>query len=119
MDTSDRGMLDVERYDLNAEMDLFHGLVTSDDLERLKHAKTSEEKVDIVGKIINVETMSEGLKSSMKEIGKTITTWPQLGADVMLGGAITATMTRKILLDKTKVSGRFFMDLDQIINGHI
>jgi hypothetical protein len=63
--------------------------------------------------------MSEGLKKSMKEIGSTITTWPQLGADVMLGGAITAMMTRKILLDKTKVSGRFFMDLDQIIKGDI
>jgi molybdopterin/thiamine biosynthesis adenylyltransferase len=117
MDTSDRGMLDIERYDLSPEMELFHGLVTSDDLNRLKHAKTSQDKVDIVGKIINVDTMSEGLMNSMKEIGKTITTWPQLGADVMLGGAITAMMTRKILLNKTKVSGRYFMDLDQMING--
>lgn len=119
MDTSDRGMLDIERFDLNPEMELFHGLVTSEDLERLKFAKTAEEKVDIVGKILNVETMSEGLKNSMKEIGKTITTWPQLGADVMLGGAITAMMTRKILLKKSKVTGRFFIDLDQIINGHL
>ncbi|MEX1192441.1 MAG: ThiF family adenylyltransferase [Brumimicrobium sp.] len=119
MDTSDRGMLDVERFDLDSEMDLFHGLVNSADLERLKHAKTPDEKVDIVGKILNVETMSNGLKNSMDEIGKTITTWPQLGADVMLGGAITAMMSRKILLDKTKVSGRFFMDLDELINAHI
>lgn len=119
MDTSDRGMLDIERYDLNPGMDLFHGLVTEDDLERLKFAKTSEERVDIVSKIINIETMSEGLRSSMKEIGKTITTWPQLGADVMLGGAITAMMTRKVLLNKSKITGRFFVDLDQIINEHI
>lgn len=119
MDTSDRGMLDIERFDLNAGMDLFHGLVTSDDLERLKHAKTSDEKVDIVGKIINFETMSAGLKDSMNEIGKTITTWPQLGADVMLGGAITAIMTRKILLNKTKISGRYFMDLDTVIDEQI
>lgn len=119
MDTSDRGMLDVERYDLNPGMNLFHGLVTPDDLERLKHAKTSEERVDIVSKIINIETMSEGLRNSMKEIGKTITTWPQLGADVMLGGAITAMMTRKILLNKSEVTGRFFVDLDQIINGNL
>ena len=96
MDTSDRGMLDIERFDLDADMDLFHGLVTSDDLERLKHAKTSEEKVDIVGKIINVDTMSDGLKNSMKEIGKTITTWPQLGADVMLGGAIIIKQNKSI-----------------------
>lgn len=117
MDTSDRGMLDIERYDLNPELDLFHGLVTSDDLERLKFAKTAEEKVNIVGKILNVETMSVGLKNSMKEIGKTITTWPQLGTDVILGGAITAIMTRRILLNKSKVTGRFFIDLDQIVNG--
>ena len=119
MDTSDRGMLDVERFDLDQEMDLFHGLVTSDDLNRLKHAKSSDEKVDIVSKIINADTMSEGLRNSMKEIGKTITTWPQLGADVMLGGAITAMMTRKILLEKTNVSGRFFMDLDRVVDGTV
>lgn len=119
MDTSDRGMLDVERYDLNPALSLFHGLVTADDLERLKFAKNAEEKVDVVEKILNVETMSEALKSSMKQIGKTITTWPQLGADVMLGGAITAMMTRKILLNKSKVTGRFFIDFDQIINGHL
>ena len=119
MDTSDRGMLDIERFDLDAGMDLFHGLVTSGDLEQLKHAKTSDERVAIVSKILNTETMSEGLKNSMKEIGKSITTWPQLGADVMLGGAITAMMTRKILLNKSKVSGRFFVDLDQIINGSL
>ena len=119
MDTSDRGMLDIERYDLKPEMDLFHGLVTADDLERLKFAKTSDERVDIVSKIINIETMSEGLRNSMKQIGKTLTTWPQLGADVMLGGAITAMMTRKILLNKSIVSGRFFMDLDKIINDKV
>jgi tRNA A37 threonylcarbamoyladenosine dehydratase len=116
MDTSDRGMLDVERFDINSEMELFHGLITSSDLELLKHAVNSEDKVDIVSKLLNVKTMSEGLKVSLKEIGKTITTWPQLGADVMLGGAITAMMTRKILLNKSKVSGRYFVDLDQIIN---
>lgn len=119
MDTSDRGMLDVERFDLDQAMDLFHGLVTSDDLNRLKHAKSSDEKVDIVSKIINADTMSEGLRNSMKEIGETITTWPQLGADVMLGGAITAMMTRKILLNKSKITGRFFVDFDQIINGNL
>ncbi|MEX2484040.1 MAG: ThiF family adenylyltransferase [Brumimicrobium sp.] len=116
MDTSDRGMLDIERFDLNPSMNMFHGLVTDDDLNRLKNAESPSEKVDIVGKIINVETMSSGLKESMKEIGKSITTWPQLGADVMLGGAITAIMTKKILLNKSTVSGRFFMDTEQLID---
>ncbi|MDX1651424.1 MAG: ThiF family adenylyltransferase [Brumimicrobium sp.] len=119
MDTSDRGMLDIERFDLDPDRPLFHGLVSEEDLIKLKGTINPAERVEIVGKIINMDTMSEVLRQSMKEIGKSITTWPQLGTDVMLGGAITGHMARKILLGKSKVSGRFFVDMEQIIHEQL
>ena len=51
----------------------------------------------------------------MTEIGKTITTWPQLASAVVLGGAITTDITRRILLKQYQNSGRFYVDLEKII----
>ena len=116
MDTSDRGMLDVERYDLNNSYPLFHGKVSEKTLEKcLAGSLTKPEVVDVVSEIIDKKTMSEELKYSMSEIGKTINTWPQLGSDVTLGGAITAMMSREILLNKTNYSGRVFFDFKEKI----
>lgn len=119
MDTSDRGMLDVERYDLNKKYPLFHGKVSEKTLLKCLSGELSKQEViKVVTEIIDIETMSKELKFSMKEIGKSINTWPQLGSDVTLGGAITAMMTREIILNKSNYSGRLFFDFkENIVNN--
>ena len=39
MDTSDRGMLDIERFDLEPERSIFHGLVEHLDIAKSKNLK--------------------------------------------------------------------------------
>ncbi|MES2761175.1 MAG: Rv1355c family protein [Bacteroidota bacterium] len=115
MNSSDRGTTDVERYDLHPEMPLLHGLIDHLDLNLVKQAKTNEEKVPYLLPMLGVETSSTRLRASMLEIEETITTWPQLASGVALGGGICADVCRRILLDQLKDSGRYFVDLEDII----
>jgi molybdopterin/thiamine biosynthesis adenylyltransferase len=115
MDTNDRGMLDIERYDLDPDYPMLHGLIPEiDDLGSLRHL-TNEEKVPILGPMAGFADMSQRMKYSVGQIGKTITTWPQLASSVMLGGAMVTDTCRRILLDQLRVSGRYYVDFDQLI----
>ncbi|KQS30822.1 ThiF family adenylyltransferase [Dyadobacter sp. Leaf189] len=114
MDTSDRGMIDIERFDMEPERPVFHGLLNDVDAG-FSGNLTTEEKIELVGSIIDMSKISDRLKISMTQIGKTILSWPQLASSVALGGAITADSCRKILLGTNVKSGRYYVDIDQII----
>lgn len=115
MDTNDRGMLDVERFDLEPNRSIFHGLI-DDHLDATGNIVTSpDKKLQMLMALVSFESASERLKSSMTEIGKTITTWPQLASSVVLGGAITTDIARRILLKQHSDSGRYYADMDEII----
>lgn len=115
MDTSDRGMIDVERFDLEPKRPIFHGLIDHLDISKLKEAKTNEEKVPYLLPMVGIETISSRLKASMMEIEQTITTWPQLASSVVLGGGLGADVCRRILLDQFHDSGRYFVDVEELI----
>lgn len=110
MDTSDAGMLDVERFDRDPERDIFHGLINHLDLEKVKDLKTSEEKVPYVLPILGIDQMSQELKTSMMEIGESISTWPQLASAVVGGAGIAVDVARRLLLDQMSESGRYYFD---------
>lgn len=114
METSDRTLIDVERFDLEPGRPIFHGLVGNIDPERLGNL-TTEEKIPFVLKIIGEDTMSSRLVSSMIEIESTIKTWPQLGSCVVHGGGATADIVRRINLEQMNYSGRFIADIEQIV----
>lgn len=113
MDTNDRGMIDIERFDLEPDRPLFHGAVKDVDTSPEALANPVN-KMKVVAAIIGND-LSPRLMQSMPEIGKTLCSWPQLASGVMLGGAATAHACRRILLDGGCPSGRFFVDLADII----
>jgi hypothetical protein len=114
MDTNDRGLLDIERFDLEPERPLFHGLAGELDPERLR-GLTMKEKVPYVMRIIDATSISPRLASSMPQIKRTICTWPQLASGVALGGALVADAVRRVLLGQMSVSGRFYVDIEAIV----
>lgn len=121
MDTNDKGMLDVERFDLERDRPILHGLAGDLDPEKIKDL-TNEQKIPYVLKMVGADTISGRLKSSMMEIEQTITSWPQLASSVVLGGALTTDTARRILLDQFHDSGRYYIDFDELIadkNGNI
>jgi molybdopterin/thiamine biosynthesis adenylyltransferase len=115
MEASDRGTVDVERFDLEPERPLLHGLIDHLDISNLKNLKTNEEKIPYLLPFVGLETISTRLKASMLEVGQTISTWPQLASAVVLGGGVTADVCRRILLNQFHESGRYFVDVEEII----
>ncbi len=115
MDMSDRGCLDVERFDLEPERPLMHGWIDHLDLEAATLPMTAEEKVPYMLPISGVDTLSPRMKASVIELGHTVSTWPQLATSVVLGGALAGDTVRRIALDQFHASGRWFVDLEEIV----
>lgn len=113
METSDKGMLDVERFDLEKERPLFHGLAGDINFEGFKQL-SPEQRFGILTKIVDYEKTSGKLKESYAAVGKELLTWPQLGYEVTLGGATLAYVAGKILSGQIMNSGRIYVDLDSI-----
>jgi len=115
MDTSDRGMVDIERFDLEPDRPILHGLISHLDESNVRNLSDLE-KVPYLKPFVGYETISAGLRASEPELGKTIRTWPQLASSVILGGAVGTDVCRRIALGKLHVSGRFYVDLEEIIS---
>ncbi|MCB0795684.1 MAG: Rv1355c family protein [Flavobacteriales bacterium] len=116
MDASDRGLIDVERFDLDPERPLLHGLLDDMDLGQFERPMTNAEKLPFMAKIVGMDTLSDRMKASLPEMGRTISTWPQLATGVILGGAIVGDIHRRIALDGFRGSGRWWNDLDDLIS---
>lgn len=116
MDTNDRGMLDIERFDLEPDRDIFHGLI-EEFLDNNGLIPLNQSNRHLLFKaLVSFDSLSERMKTSMIQINKTITSWPQLASSVVLGGSITTDICRRILLGQHNKSGRYYIDLDQLIN---
>ena len=117
MATSDRGLVDVERFDLEPDRPIFHGLLGDVDPESLADLN-AHDKVPYVLRLIEVSGLSARGAASLLEVGHAVVTWPQLAGDVTLGAAPVAEAVRRIGLCETLSSGRVRMDvataLDQI-----
>lgn len=115
METSDRGLMDVERFDREPERPIFHGLVRGVRAESLK-GMTTFEKVPLVMQIHGRQTLSERMAASMVDIEATLKSWPQLASEVALGAGINVDTARRIALGQLNTSGRFYVDVHQIIS---
>jgi molybdopterin/thiamine biosynthesis adenylyltransferase len=113
MDTSDRGLIDVERFDLEPDRPMLHGLLEGLDLSVVERQMTNQEKLPFMGKIVGLETISTRMKDSLPELGRTILTWPQLASGVVLGGALVSDVHRRIMTGDFTASGRWWMDIEE------
>ena len=116
METNDKGMVDIERFDLEPDRPLFHGLIPDiDTWDLLKIKKmTDEQKVPYVLSILGSDAISDRFTGSLIEIKTSIRSWPQLASHVSFGAGLATDIARKILLNSYQKSGRFFVDLDEI-----
>ncbi|NEP50853.1 MAG: Rv1355c family protein [Moorea sp. SIO3C2] len=116
MDTSDNGLIDVERYDLEPNRKLFHGLVEEVSPEKMR-LLSNREKVPYALGILGIDGVSDRMQLSLLEIESTVSTWPQLGSAILLGGGAATDTTRRILLGQFINSGRYYIDLEKIIRS--
>ncbi|MGV0741842.1 Rv1355c family protein [Mycolicibacterium sp. XJ870] len=110
MATADRGLLDVERFDLEPARPILHGLLG--DIETAQLAGlTSKDKVPHVLRLLDAPQLSARMAASLVEVGRTLTTWPQLAAEVVLGATVVADAVRRIGLGEPMRSGRVRVDI--------
>lgn len=113
MDTSDRGMMDIERFDLEPKRALMHGMVDESRAEQVEQW-TAKERLALVMDMVGAQNISARLKASLLEVEESVPTWPQLASSVALGGALSTIVSRQILLGEPVESGRFYLDADDI-----
>ncbi|WP_305785745.1 ThiF family adenylyltransferase [Symbioplanes lichenis] len=101
METNDRGLLDVERFDREPDRPLLHGLIGPDPAD--------------VPAIVDKKQLSVRMAASLPRIGVTLSGWPQLASGVALGAALVADTARRILLGEHTESGRYRVDLAELV----
>jgi molybdopterin/thiamine biosynthesis adenylyltransferase len=110
MATSDRGLVDVERFDLEPKRPILHGLLGDLDVAVLA-GMSSRDKVPHVLRFLEAEQLSPRMAASMVEIERTLSTWPQLAGDVVLGATAIAEAVRRIGVGEDLRSGRARIDV--------
>jgi molybdopterin/thiamine biosynthesis adenylyltransferase len=110
MATSDRGLIDVERFDLEPQRPILHGLLGDLDTAVLS-GMSSREKVPHLVRLLEAEHLSGRLVASVVEIERTLSTWPQVSGDVVLGATVIAEAVRRIGLGEDLRSGRTRLDV--------
>lgn len=116
MATSDHGLVDVERFDLEPHRPILHGLLGDIDAAALA-GLPSEDKVPYVLSILEAGQLSARGAASMVEVGRTLSTWPQLASEVTLGAATIAKAVRRIGLGQELPSGRVRIDVDEALES--
>jgi len=120
----DNILVDIERYDQDNTLPLFHGIIGSTPEEILFGDITPEKEKKFALTLVGREHIPQRAISSVEEIGKTLVGRPQLASTVFANGGIAAYLARKIFLNELTCSGRFFISIDQLfvspeVNPHV
>jgi molybdopterin/thiamine biosynthesis adenylyltransferase len=110
MATGDRGLLDVERFDLEPQRPIMHGLLGDIDLAELAELP-SKDKVPYALRMMDGARLSPRMAASLVEVGNTLATWPQLVGEVALSATLVAEGVRRIGLGEELSSGRLRIDV--------
>lgn len=110
METSDRGMIDIERYDLPGTPFL-HGRISDELLEEMRSAPGW--KPEYFDAFIDVNQASPRGVASLQEVGKSLVGWPQLYTDVAGGGAHAAQVIRTIFLGEPVQDARHYLEWNE------
>ncbi|MGO8936895.1 MAG: Rv1355c family protein [Mycobacterium sp.] len=115
MATSDRGRVDVERFDQEPERPIMHGLLGQLDIELLA-GMSSREKIPYMLRYDEAERVAPRTAASLIEIDRSLSTWPQLASDVIVGASAMAEAVRRIGLGENLRSGRCRIDIGWALN---
>ena len=112
-DLGDNVVLDVERYDLDPTYPVFHG--------RGEHftpgdATNPAQRLRMAAAIVGDEATPR-MRYSATQIGRSITSWPQLGSTVSIAGGLAATAARLITSGRPVKSGRYRLGVDDELLG--
>jgi hypothetical protein len=113
METNDNCIIDVERYDLDLELEIFNGKLSGDEIKEAIRAESLMEKTAVLTKLFNFQKITDRMKDSIPEFGKTVLSWPQLGSEVIYGSGVTVALVRMMLLGQLKQIEREYFGIER------
>jgi molybdopterin/thiamine biosynthesis adenylyltransferase len=116
MATSDRGLIDVERFDTEAQRPVLHGLLGPVDAAYLA-GLSNRDRIPYMLRHLDAGSSSARLTASLVELNETLSTWPQLAGEVTAGAAAVAEAVRRIGLGEPLASGQTRIDIGAALDG--
>lgn len=114
VDVGENVLLDVERYDRNADQRMFLGRLPG--IETINVAALDKnERARLIIALVGLAHNSDAMLTSLLEIGKSIDTWPQLGSTATIAGGVIATTVKRVLLGDRVPSGRYVFEMDALL----
>lgn len=111
----DTVVLDVERFDINKDLPLFHGLIKNPEKIAKQGSFSNErEKIKNIVKIIGVRNLPIRDQEAALKVGSVIPSAPQLGSTAMIAGGIIAYAARQIATGAPLRSGRKKVDINSL-----
>jgi len=113
-------MLDVERYDLDVNTQIFNGLAPG--VEQLLEKKdlSQREKLKFIAKIIGLRNLPLRDQQAMIKVGATIPSAPQLGSTAMMAGGIIAFAARELATRPENLkSGRHIIAIEHLLTHEV
>jgi molybdopterin/thiamine biosynthesis adenylyltransferase len=117
-DDGDDALIDIERYDLNPDAELFADRIPNEILDRIKADNIPRAELGMmIGRyFVGANNIPLRMYQSLGEVGKSLPSWPQLGGAAALSGIAIAYVIKKILLAENIKDGRILISLDEKIS---
>lgn len=115
MATSDRGIVDVERFDDEPNRPILHGLLGPLDIGLLP-GMSSKDKIPHILRHLEAEKLSPRTAASLIELERTLATWPQVASEVIIGASAVSEAVRRIGLGEELRSGRCRIDIGSCLD---
>lgn len=103
---ADSILVDIERFDLNPALPVFHGLLGELPDEILQREITEKDKVRFAKDLVGVDFLPNRVLRTLHEINRTLVGRPQLNSTVTIAGGVASYLARRIILQKAVWSGR-------------
>lgn len=114
-DNGDGVIVEIERFDEDPSTQLFNGALGDITLEEFRSFPPPE-LPKLATKVAGPDFVVPRMLLSLKEVGQTLYSWPQLGDAATLSGVAIAYALRKIALGEPLGNGKMEINMDAIFD---
>ncbi len=112
----DNILVDVERYDTDADLEIFNGLLGGIPEEILATEIGEREKVRYAMQLVGEQYIPTRALQSLFEINNTLVGRPQLYSTIAVDGGIGAYLIKRLVLGLPLPSGRNYLSFEAALN---
>lgn len=114
-DNGDNIIVDVERYDLHPDLQIFNGVAGNLTIEEFQHL-SPKDMPKLSTKIAGPNLVVPRMADSLLEVGKTLYSWPQLGDAATLCGVGVAYLVRRLANGEKITEGKMELNIESVFD---